>query len=324
MINSTDMNISSSSSKKILIVGAFITVLLIVSCRYSNVIAPTVEKIRAVFSRGPCASPLQYSIGGFDDRFGISRKQFLDDAKIAADMWAAVAGKPLLEYSDSGSLKIDLIYDNRQQATVDIQHIGANIKDVKSVYDSEKAEYDALAKRYLSVKSSIDTKVASYKAELAAYQRQVATWNSGGATKQDVDSLESKRTKLNSDANAINTATQTLNSLASQVNSKAASLNQLAHKLNLSVKDLNEVGASTGVEFDEGEYVSDENGQRIDIYQYSDNQMLIRVLAHEMGHALGLDHVDDPKGIMYPLNQSTNMSPTAKDVSELKSVCGIR
>lgn len=49
----------------------------------------------------------------------------------------------------------------------------------------------------------------------------------------------------------------------------------------------------------------------------------MRVLAHELGHALGLDHVDDKEAIMYQLNQGDNLTLSEADIKALKTKCGI-
>lgn len=77
-----------------------------------------------------------------------------------------------------------------------------------------------------------------------------------------------------------------LNNQADMINSVARAINQLISELNLNVKKYNTTSGTNGEEFDEGEYVRDGAGERINIYQFANDTKLIRVLTHELGHAL--------------------------------------
>lgn len=235
----------------------------------------------------PCSTPIEYSLGSFDPRFGESRADFLAAVASAAKLWDDAAGRELFAYAQGGALKINLIYDSRQAAT----NLGRKISAEQAAYDTQKRALDALK--------------AQYENDKQQYETQVAYWNAqGGAPPNVYTALESMRQKLNGEAGAINTDTAALNAMAAQTNAKVGTYNTAA-----------------GTDFNEGEYIRDSSGSRINVYQFENQDKLVRVLAHELGHALGLAHNTDPNAIMYAYNQGTAEKLTAADVSELKALC---
>ncbi len=289
-------------------------------------IKSTFEEIKeAVFPAKPCTRPITYSLGSFDERFNISREQFSKVTSEAAGVWSAAFGKELFKQSADPSadeLKINLTYDYRQQATEKLDEIGGEIKNDRETYEALKIKYDSLFVSYQSEKSEIESLLSAFNSRKKEYENTVKRWNDrGGAPEGEFRKLESERLALNEEAANLNARQKTFNELANTLNSTVTVLNRLVRDLNLSVRDYNTVGASTGEEFSEGEYVSDEVGERINIYQFNDLGQLKRVLEHEFGHALGLDHVDNPKAIMYRLNEGVDDELTDADIAELRRVC---
>lgn len=273
----------------------------------------------------PCTRPIEFSIDRFDSRFGISQEQFLDAVNLAALTWSDSVQKDLFRYVPlKGSLKINLIYDYRQQATEKLEDLGINISDSKSSYDSLKVRYDSMVTEYNLSKKVYDSKIADYEGQKQAYEQSVNYWNSrGGAPKSEAIKLNAQAESLNALAVQSNQRREAINDAVNNINILVVTLNRLGHELNLNVEDYNSIGQSRGEEFEEGLFVQQGRDKHIDIYEFSDQSKLVRVLAHELGHALGLEHVDDPDAIMYKLNQSKNERLTVADLVEIKQLCGV-
>ena len=114
-----------------------------------------------------------------------------------------------------------------------------------------------------------------------------------------------------------------LSDMVSEINALVDELNRVAKLLNLKVDTYNKIGASRGETFTGGLYKSDERGRSIDIYEFSSHDKLVRILAHEFGHALGLDHIDDSEAIMYTLNQGGKGALSKSDLAILRELCNL-
>ncbi len=274
----------------------------------------------------PCENPITYKIESFDTRFGISRDYFLSALRDAETIWEKPIDRELFAYEPKGNLKIDLIYDYRQQATAKLQKLGLTVSDDRASYNTLKAKYDALKAVYALDKAAFEAKVSNYKARQSAYEKEVADWNArhGAPPKDEYDRLNANRIALNAEVAELNQLQTHLNEELDNINALIVVLNRLAVSLNLNVSKLNTVGETLGSEFEEGNYQSGPDGQQIDIYEFDNRTKLVRVLAHELGHALSLGHVDDPNAIMYRLNNGINGELTATDLAALKKLCGIK
>ena len=273
----------------------------------------------------PCAQPIGYTLGSFDTRFGLSKDQFLAAINKAEQIWEKPLGKELFVYQPDGNLEINLVYDYRQEATTKLRELGLTISDDKASYETLKAKYKAMEAEYAQKKILFESQLAAFENHKKSYEEKVAYWNErGGVTPKVYAQLEKERMALEAELARLNKTQDELNALIDNINAMITVLNRLAESLNVDAGLYNQTSDDRGEEFEEGFYQNGPNGPEITIYQFDSNAKLIRVLTHELGHALGLEHLADPKAIMYRLHQGTNEKLTENDLAALKTLCRIK
>lgn len=301
--------------------------------RFLPELASLLEHVKSrIAPSAPCAKPIHYTLGNFDTKFGISKEYFLSALREAETVWEKeqgdYLGKNLFTYVPEGSprdVKVNLVYDYRQQATSKLKSLGIVVSNNRASYDMLKAKFTALKISYEKEKSSFNARVTAFNQKQNAYEKDVAYWNArGGAPEGEYNKLQATQSALKAESKQIQILQNNLNAKAEEINAMVVVLNRLITSLNLSVDKYNTTNDVRGESFEEGVYTSDGVTSEIDIYEFSSRDKLVRVLAHELGHALGLEHMADPKAMMYELNQGTSMSLTDADLTALRAKCGIK
>lgn len=270
-----------------------------------------------------CERPLRYRIGEVDERFAISTREYRNIVQEAGEIWESALGENLFAYDPAASFTINLVYDERQHATLTSQELSRRMQQTESSNQKILTLHDHWKDIYQTRTQDYESSLAVYQERLKAYNTTVEAWNSKGGVPQaeyntltqERDAIEQLREALDAQREELEEVTQTLTDLEAQSKTLVASYNRNARTYNT----LYGVKAP----FHKGEY----NGEAITIFQYHDTDDLFLVLAHEMGHALGIDHIDPPEAIMHALMGAQNLddlAPTAADLEALKTSCGAK
>jgi len=270
----------------------------------------------------PCQEPVTYRIGHVDPRFGLSRKEAAEAVGDAASIWEKATRLDLFRQEPKGIVEISFVYDYRQEAADKLKGISGSIDNTKSSYDTLKARYENLKAEYEQKQASLSEDIDSYNARMQALKAEHDAASRHGGLPEDIyDRLMAEKEFLDSLHESLEARRGELNTAVENMNSLVEAINEIAQHLNLEVVNYNRTGEKLREEFSEGLYEKRNGRQTITIFHFTNRDHLIRVMAHELGHALGLSHNDNPDALMYRLNRSDSLELTKEDIAALQKRC---
>ena len=272
----------------------------------------------------PCQEPITYRLGKVDERFNLPREEFRTAVKIASAMWGKPFSRDFFREEADGAIEINLLYDYRQEATDRLKKLNYKIDGSKSSYEELKSRLENLRAEYEQKKAGLNSDFNAYNAKANAFNADTESWNRRGGVPQSVHTrLMKEKEELAALSDNLRIRQEESKTLVDTINSVVVVINEIASNNNLDLVDQQNIGNTLGREFCEGVYEYKNGKRSITIYQYDNEYRLVRVLAHEFGHALGLNHTKSGDAVMYHLIQSDLLELSPDDIAALKSRCKI-
>lgn len=270
----------------------------------------------------PCQEPLTYRIGKVDERFDLSRQEFGVAVGMAAAMWGKPLSRELFREDPNGAIEVNLIYDYRQEATDRLRKLNYKIDRSKNSYEELKLRLENFKIEYEQKNAALANDLNFYNSRVNAFNAETLSWNRRGEVPESIHRrLMKEKDELNSLLENLQGRQEEIKKLADTINSMVVVINEIASNYNLDLVDHQNVGSTLGKEFCEGLYEYKNGKLSITIYQFDNGYRLVRVLAHEFGHALKLNHSEDPKAVMCRWIQSDIIELSPDDVVALKARC---
>ncbi|HWQ60282.1 MAG TPA: matrixin family metalloprotease [Candidatus Fimivivens sp.] len=252
-------------------------------------------------SRPGCDAPIYWSLGNVDLRFPIDQHTFLLTALEAARLWNDRTGKELLVYDPQASFSVVTVFDDRQRKSYAAQSLQETVDRFQKDAETLKKTYESLRVTFERDQTTLSAHLRSYQDQLASYNDDVSRVNAkGGASADEFESLEKMRKKLSREQESLTYESDRVSAEAARMNAIAAKLNTGTASVNGSIRAYRQKYGDSQP-FIEGLYESPLRS--ITVYEFNGTDDLRLVLAHEFGHALGIEnHVEHlPSAVMYAM-----------------------
>jgi hypothetical protein len=255
-----------------------------------------------------CDEPIAWRVANVDPRFGLSTSAVEAAAREAAELWRIGAQGGLFVRDSALGMPIRLVYDERQARTDErvVAQQGQRRADMDLAAEERElgraweAHRDALRRNL--------AEWADHDGAVAAHNTSVHRWNTtGNAPADTVEALDAVAERLRRRGLRLLDAARTLQAAEEELRSRERALAERRAALDSDAARI--ASAFPSLEVESGTYLEaqgvDAAGanvtlREIRVFRFEGREDLVGVLAHELGHALGLPHLEEAGAVMSP------------------------
>ena len=253
----------------------------------------------------PCNAPLAWRIAEVDPRFGLTPEEAVEATLNAAGLWHTAAGRILFVHDAADGFPIRFVYDERQaglQARArHLDRLDPQLERLEGRQQELKVRADSLTHEGVGLEAD----ARDFTARFADHNRTVARWNREGG------GPAARQEELVAAARRLGEERRVLLQRQAEFDTGQATLWEDATELEEDIEAHNREAEAVDRAFpgglvESGRFVAMTRRGRladreIRIYRFQEADDLTLVLAHELGHALGLGHIPGSGGIMSPV-----------------------
>lgn len=250
----------------------------------------------------PLDTRLRYRIAEVDPRFKLSVEQVKAISQQATQVWKDGTGKDYFVYDPNAQLTIHLIYDERQYESEQRREHLSRLETNQQQWLNKKKQLDQIEQEVLQNKQILDQKQLQLDQQIQYYNQERQLAQRSPSSSVNAEYFQQRQQHLQQNVEQLQQEIGQYNQKISQLNQQIDELNALDQQLNASVKQYKQ--RFQPHLFHKGLF----NGKQILIYEFESEDDLRLTLAHELGHALGLQHTDDPHALMHPVMKDQDIA----------------